>query len=88
MGTVAVVREGLPFLVVGMTRLTSGVESDLSAFSYTSRRSAGYEGGRVGVEDGFLMLFELFPIYYYYWNKQTGVRYLTCEDIECCGRDI
>ena len=30
---VDVVREGLPFLVVGITLLTRGVESDFSAFS-------------------------------------------------------
>ena len=41
--------DGLPFLTEGITRLTIGVESCLTVLSYTSRRSAGYWAGRVGV---------------------------------------
>jgi hypothetical protein len=35
-------RDGLPFLVVGMTRFTRGVEGSREDLSYRSRRSGGY----------------------------------------------
>jgi hypothetical protein len=60
---VDVVREGLPFLDCGITLLTSGVESCFIAFSYISRRSAGYWLGlAVAVEEEELDDLTLFAL--------------------------